>query len=106
MPHRSQRHTAEMYGVLRPILSLSPETATIAAVGAVGRAITELSVVGGTPPITYTVAAADTLSLAIDGVQLETAADPVGPTGVKSVQITATDSRGQTKTELIAVTVT
>jgi hypothetical protein len=106
MPQRSQRHVSEVQGRIVLITGISPDTASIAAVGAVGRTVATLSATGGTAPVTYTIANAGGLSLAISGNLLQTTADPVGTVGAKTVGITATDSRGQTKTENIAVTVT
>ena len=54
MPQRSQRHKDEFQPLLGPpITNILPDTATIAAVGAVGRTVATLSIAGGTAPVTY-----------------------------------------------------
>jgi len=103
---RSQRHLREVQGRIVAITSISPDTTSITAAGAVNRTVAALAVTGGTAPITYTIANAGGLTLNIAGNLLRTGADPVGPVGVTTVGITATDSLGQTRTENIAVTVT
>ena len=108
MPTRSQEHlvrTGRAY-VPPPITGLSPDVASIAAVGVIDRVVATMSVVGGTAPITYAVVNAAGLTLAVAGNELRTAADPVGTAGVKAVQVSATDSWGKTLTETITVTVT
>ena len=107
MPTRSQRHKQEFQGYRSPaITGISPDSASIAAAGAVGRTIATLSVVGGTPPITYAVVSAGGLSATFFNNLLQTSVNPCGTAGVKTVSVSATDDWGQTKTENIAVTVT
>ena len=107
MPTRSQRHKQEFQGYRSPaITAINPDTASIAAAGAVGRTVATMSVAGGTPPITYAVTAGGGLSAAMNGNLLQTTVNPCGTAGVKTVSISATDPWGQTKTETIAVTVT
>jgi 3-keto-L-gulonate-6-phosphate decarboxylase len=103
---RSQRHVAEVRNRIVPITGISPDTASIAAAGAIGRTVATLSVAGGTAPVTYTIANAGGLSLAIVGNLLQTTVNPVGTVGAKTVSIMATDSAGQILTENITVTVT
>jgi hypothetical protein len=91
---------------VRPIAGISPEAVTLTAAGAVSRVIATLSLVGGTPPITYTIANAGGLSMNVTGNQLLTTVDPCGTVGVHTPTITATDSRGLAKTEPITVTLT
>jgi 3-keto-L-gulonate-6-phosphate decarboxylase len=106
MPQRSQRHVAEIRNRIVPITGISPDTATIAAVGAIGRTVATLSVTGGTAPVIYTIANAGGLALVIVGNLLQTTADPVGTVGAKTVSILASDNAGQSKIEDITVTVT
>ena len=114
MPQRSQSHKRAIQSYdsggntnAPPITGIGPDTATIAAVGAVSRTVATLSVTGGTAPIVYTIANAAGMSIAITGGNLlTTTVNPCGTVGAKAVQITATDARGQTKTETITVTVT
>lgn len=114
MPNRSQSHMLRTGrytsgGVSPPspeITGILPDTATIAAAGAVGRTIATLSVTGGTAPVTYAITAAGGLSAVIAGSALNTSVDPCGTVGAKTVSIQATDSKGQTKTETITVTLT
>jgi hypothetical protein len=114
MGRHSQNRKLEIYGVnasgQRPlppaITGILPDTATIAAAGAVGRTIATLSVTGGTAPVTYAITAAGGLSAVIAGSALNTSVDPCGTVGAKTVSIQATDARGQTKTETITVTLT
>jgi len=107
MGRRSQRHKQELYGYTPPaITGILPDTATIVGVGAVGRTIATLSVTGGTAPITYVITAGGGLSAVIAGNLLNTSVNPCGTAGVKTVGIQATDAKGKTLTENIAVTVT
>jgi|SRR6187200_3374482 len=106
MPTRSQRHKESQAYQAPAISGISPDTASIAAAGAVGRTVATLSVAGGTPPVTYAVTAGGGLSAAMSGNLLQTTVNPCGTAGVKTVSISATDSWGQTKTETIAVTLT
>lgn len=107
MTKRSQWRKQELYGYHPPaITGINPDTATIAAAGTVGRVIASLTVAGGTPPITYTIANAAGLSLALPLADLLTAANPVGVAGTYPVSITAKDSWNKTLTETITVTVT
>jgi hypothetical protein len=106
MPHRSQRHVFTVQLPTIPITNVLPNVATIAAAGAVGRIVTSLGVSGGNPPITYTIVNAGGLALTIAGNLLKTTADPVGALGAATVDIGAYDSRGQSLTESITVTVT
>lgn len=106
MGRRSQLRKYENHGYRPPITGISPNTATIAAAGVAGRTVTTLSIAGGVAPATYTIANAGGLSLAISGNLLLTNANPVGAVGPATVNIKATDGRGQTLTEPIAVTVT
>ena len=103
---RSQRHVAEVRNRIVPITGISPDTASIAAAGAVGRTVATLSITGGTAPVTYTTTNAGGLALEITGNLLKTTVNPVGTVGAKTVGIRATDSKGQTLTENITVTVT
>lgn len=89
-----------------PITGITPNTATIAADGAVNRTVATLGIAGGTAPATYAIAGAGGLSLNISGNLLRTNADPVGTAGPHTVSITATDAEGETKTEDVVVTVT
>jgi 3-keto-L-gulonate-6-phosphate decarboxylase len=107
MPVRSQRHKEQVHGYRAPeITGISPDTATIAAAGAVGRTIATLSVSGGTAPVTYSITAAGGLSAVIAGNLLNTSVNPCGTAGAKTVGIMATDSQGKTLTENITVTLT
>jgi hypothetical protein len=107
MPQRSQRHKEQVHGYRAPeITGILPDTATIAAAGAVGRTIATLSVSGGTPPVTYSITAAGGLSAVIAGNLLNTSVNPCGTAGAKTVGIMATDSQGKTLTENITVTLT
>lgn len=106
MPQRSQLRKYDNQVSRPPITNILPDTATIAAAGAVGRTVATMSIVGGTPPVIYTIANAAGLSIAISGNLIVTTVNPVGTAGAKSVSITATDVRQQTKTETITVTVT
>ena len=107
MGRRSQIHKEQVHGYRPPaITGISPDTATIAAAGAVGRTVATLSVTGGTAPITYSITAANGLSAVIAGNLLNTSADPCGTAGAKAVGIMATDSKGKTITENLVVTLT
>lgn len=107
MTKRSQQRKQEMYGYRPPeITSIAPDTASIAGIGAVGRLVATLSVTGGTAPIVYTIANAGGMSVIIAGNLLNTTGDPCGTVGAHSVSITATDSKGKTLNENLAVTVT
>jgi hypothetical protein len=117
MSRRSQSRKLEVHGinsdgerppwaVAPPITGISPDTATIAAAGAIGRTIATLSMTGGTAPATYAITAAGGLSAVILGNALNTSVNPCGTVGPKTVSIQATDARGQTKTETIVVTLT
>ena len=107
MPHRSQRHKEQVHGYRPPeITGIAPDTASIAAAGAIGRLIATLSVTGGTAPVTYAILAGGGLSAVIAGNLLNTSVDPCGTVGAKTVSIQATDSKGKTLTENIVVTVT
>ena len=117
MPTRSQEHLlrvgrATSGGQLPPVLqpppitNILPDTANITAVGAVGRVVAALSVVGGTPPVVFTITSAGGLAINIVGAEIRTTADPVGPVAMTGVTVQAADLRGQIKTEAIAVTVT
>src|SRR4029077_1868377 len=104
---RSQRHKAEVHGYRAPaITGILPDTASIAAAGAICRTIATLSVSGGTPPITYSITAAGGLSAVIAGNLLNTSVNPCGTVGAKTVTILATDSQSKTLTEDITVTLT
>src|SRR6476659_5945635 len=109
MPTRSQLHLVRVgrppAGV-PPVTSVLPDTASIAAAGAVGRTIATLSATGGTPPLTFFIANPAGLAMVIAGNLLNTAADPVGTAGSKLVAIKATDAFGATLTETLTVTVT
>lgn len=89
-----------------PITGINPDTATLAAAGAVGRTIATLSVVGGTAPITYALVTAAGVSASFTANVLKTTVDPCGTAGVKTMSVSATDAVGQTKTETLAVTLT
>lgn len=106
MPNRSQRlkEARELPG--RPITNILPDTATIAAAGAVGRTVATLSITGGSLPVTYAIANAGGMSIALSGSTIVTTVNPCGTAGAKSVSVMATDSKFQTKTETITVTVT
>ena len=98
MPTRSQRHKEVFQGYRSPaITGISPDTASIAAAGAVARTVATLSVVGGTPPITYAVVSGGGLSAAMNGNLLQTTVNPCGTAGVKTVSISATDPWGRPK---------
>jgi 3-keto-L-gulonate-6-phosphate decarboxylase len=105
---RSQRHKAEVHSYISSplITGILPDTATIAASGAVGRTVATLSVTGGTAPITYSITAAGGLSAVIAGNLLQTSVNPCGTAGAKTVGIMATDSKSKTLTENIVVTLT
>lgn len=108
MAHRSQARADDRLP-RPPITNILPDTATIAAAGAVGRTVATLSTVGGTAGFIYTIANAGGMSIAIGGTGgnlILTTVNPVSTTGAKSVSVTSTDRRFQTKTETIAVTVT
>jgi hypothetical protein len=107
MPHRSQRHKEQVHGYQPPeITGILPDTASIAAAGAVGRLIATLSATGGTAPIAYTITAAGGLSAVIAGNLLNTSVNPCGTVGAKTVTIMAIDRWGKTLTENITVTLT
>lgn len=106
MPQRSQSRMAANRGYRPPITSILPDTASIAAAGAVNRVIATMSVVGGVIPITYTVTDAAGLNLNVLNNTLRTNLNPVGTAGSKAVVVKATDGVGQTKSETITVTVT
>lgn len=112
MPTRSQRHVREIRGVdssggpTPPITGIAPDTATLTAAGAVGRTICTAVPSGGTAPFTYSVAVAAGLACAFTGANLLTTVNPAGTVGAKATQVTVTDARGQTKTEVITVTLT
>ena len=106
MPQRSQSRKLAREQPGRPITDILPNTVTIAAAGAVGRTVATLSIAGGSLPVTYTIAAAGGMQIAISGSTIVTTVNPCGTTGAKSVSIMATDSKFQTKTETITVTVT
>lgn len=108
MTARSQRHKEQVHGMIPPvpITGILPDTATIAASGAVGRTVATLSTQGGTAPFSYSITAAGGLSAVIAGNLLQTSVNPCGTAGVKTVSIQSTDARGQVKVETIAVTVT
>jgi 3-keto-L-gulonate-6-phosphate decarboxylase len=104
---RSQRHKEQVHGYRAPeITGISPDTASIAAAGAIGRLIATLSVTGGTAPITYAITAAGGLSAVIAGNLLNTSVNPCGTVGAKTVGIQATDAKGKTITETMTVTLT
>jgi hypothetical protein len=105
MPTRSQRHKSEIQGLQLPVVAILPDTAAIAAVGAVGRVVATLSTNGGTPPVVYTIANGGGMSIAINGSQIVTTVNPCATVGAKTVQITATDAWGRAKTEPVTVTV-
>jgi Asp/Glu/hydantoin racemase len=107
MIQRSQNHKEQVHGYRPPaITGILPDTASIAAAGAVGRTIATLSANGGTPPIAYTITSAGGLSAVIVGTQLNTSVNPCGTVGAKTVVITATDRWAQSRTENLIVTVT
>ena len=92
MPQRSQRHKAEMQAITGPpITNILPNTATIAAAGAVGRTVATLSVTGGTAPVNYLIADAAGMSIAIAGNLVQTTVNPVSTVGAKAVQIMASE---------------
>jgi 3-keto-L-gulonate-6-phosphate decarboxylase len=107
MTRRSQQRKQEIHGYTPPpVTGITPDTATIAAVGAVGRLVATLTATGGTAPFVYAVVNAGTLAVVIAGNALNTAADPVGPVGTQPVSVRVTDIKGKTITENVAVTVT
>lgn len=107
MTKRSQGRKAEIHGYTPPpVTGVTPDTATIAAAGAVGRLVATLTATGGTAPFVYAIVNSGTFNLVIAGNLLNTNADPVGPTGTQQVSIRVTDAKGKTLTENIAVTVT
>jgi hypothetical protein len=106
MSVRSQHHKAQVHGYKPNFVGILPDTATIAAAGAVGRTVATLSSTGGTPPVTFSIFAAGGLAAAITGNLLQTTVNPCGTVGAKTVGITARDSIGKTLTENIVVTLT
>jgi hypothetical protein len=109
MTVRSQRHIAEVRGPLGPpITGINPDTATLAAAGAIGRTVATLTGTGGTAPYTWGInnAAGLSITIAPGSNLITTTVNPYGTVGVKQVMVTAVDSRGMIKTEPIAVTVT
>lgn len=105
MAHRSQARADDRLP-RPPITGILPDTATIAAAGAVGRTVATLSVTGGTPAIIYAITNAGGMSIAISNNLIVTTVNPCGTAGAKTVTVSATDRRFQTKSETIAVTVT
>jgi len=114
MPNRSQAHLLRTgrnsSGGVRPpspaITGVLPDTATLAAAGAVSRTIATLSAAGGVPPFTWSTVSAGGLSFNIIGNSMVTTVDPCGTVGLHTAQVMATDSFGKTLTEPIAVTLT
>lgn len=107
MTQRSQRHKEQTHGYRPPeITGISPDTASIAAAGVVGRTVATLVTTGGTAPFTYSITAAGGLSAVIAGNLLNTSVNPCGTVGAKTVGIMVTDAKGKTLTENMTVTLT
>lgn len=106
MPRRSQASLLARQQPGKPITGISPDTASIAAAGAVGRTVATLSMAGGTPPVTYSLVSSGGLACAIQGNLLVTTVNPCGTAGAKTVVVTATDRLYQSRTENVVVTVT
>ena len=119
MMTRSQRHLREIRGydsngLKRPgfgpppaITGSTPPTATLAAAGIVGRTVATIAPVGGTAPFTYALTTPAGLSAAFTpntSAVLTTTVNPCGTAGVKNCTVTITDSRGQTRSHALAVT--
>ena len=81
MTVRSQRHKEQVHGSAAPaIIGISPDTASIAAAGAVGRTIATFTTTGGTAPFTYSIAAPGGLSAVISPAICSTpASTPAAP---------------------------
>lgn len=113
---RSQRHMKHVQGInasgdIGPgggpgPTGISPDVASIAAAGAVGRTIATLSTVGGQSPYTYRIIAAAGVSAQFVGAALQTTVNPAGTVALHTMSIETRDQRGNTLTENLAVTLT
>jgi hypothetical protein len=118
MPTRSQRHLREIQGEDSagdttpipgpPMTGAGPATATVANVGAAGRAVAALTASGGTGPFTWAVSSAGGLGVDVSGASLRTTTNPVRAAGLGAfpVGILATDANGHTFPYTITVTLT
>jgi hypothetical protein len=118
MPTRSQRHLREFQGQDSagdsepipgpPLTGAGPATATVANVGAAGRAVAALTAAGGQSPFTWAVSSAGALGVAVSGASLRTTTNPVRAAGIGAfpVGIVATDVNGHTFPYTITVTLT
>jgi len=89
-----------------PITGVGPELASETAAGAVGRTLATFSATGGTPPYTFSVGnlAASGLAASVQGNLLVADADPAGVPQGYILQVTATDSEGESLMEETALT--
>lgn len=115
MPTRSQAHLLRTgrytSGGVSPfppaIGGVSPDSASIANASAVNTTVATLTATGGTPPFTFTIASnPDALAVAISGNLLRSTVNPIGALGLHNFSVTATDARGQTKTDTLPITLT
>jgi hypothetical protein len=115
MVGRSQRHMQEIQGVNASgniglggpaITGISPDAASVAAAGAVDRTLGTFTVVGGTAPLHWSIAAAAGVSAQFVGNLLKTTVNPAGTVALHTMSITVSDQRGMSKTENFALTLT
>lgn len=116
MVGRSQRHKQQIQGVdssgnVGPgggpgPTGIAPDTATIAAAGAVDRTIATMVTTGGQGPYNYSIIAAAGVSAQFVGAALKTTVNPAGTVALHNMSIQTRDTRGNVLTENLAVTLT
>lgn len=113
---RSQRHKRTMLGFDSSGNSgpgggpaptgISPDAASIAAVGAVDRTLGTFTATAGLAPHVFSIVDAAGVSAQFVGNLLKSTVDPAGTVALHTMSIGVRDQRGMTKTENFALTLT